>query len=654
MLTIRKKLRAVHRILLALIFTLVPLCATAQSWEQIKASPDYLFGEGTGTTVAEADEKALADLISKISIQVESSFEQTDEETAKGGDVDAQKLVRMKVNTYSQATLTGTERMLISNEPDAIVGRYIKRTEVQRIFEGRKLKVNEFVRLAQNAQADLRIDDALRYYYWAYALTRSLPRPNDLKVEDNDGQTHVAMAWLPEQMNRIFAALQVTATSKPDEEGNVNLRVCYNTSPVGSLDYSYFDGQGWSPLYSARDGQGVLELVPGATPSNVQIKYEYAYKGQAVIDKEIQSVLAVVPSTALRKSYVMVPLNRTATAPAPVATSQWQAEVDKNVSASVAQHNEAEEHNAQNDTPTLVASASTAPTPKEAEIERASKATAPTNTDSYRKAMKSVVKAIATRNYAGVKPLFTPEGYAMFNSLINYGRARLLNPNPQIDYFKLRDEVVARSVPMAFSFAHGVRKKFVEDVTFTFNKDGLIDAVAFAVGQRTWSDVMSRTKWPIPSRMTIIEFLENYKTAYALKRWDYLNSIFDDNALIIVGSVVHRMQRVPGDGIRYQDMPVVRSNRLSKQQYMQNLQKCFRSNEFVNIRFSDTNVQKGRPDVDDYGIQLKQDYYSSSYGDTGYLFLRVDINNPNEPIIRVRTWQPQITRMEDLIDLNSF
>lgn len=82
-----------HRILLALIFTLVPLCATAQSWDQIKASPDYLFGEGTGTTVAEADEKALADLISKISIQVESSFEQTDEETAKGGDVDAQKLV---------------------------------------------------------------------------------------------------------------------------------------------------------------------------------------------------------------------------------------------------------------------------------------------------------------------------------------------------------------------------------------------------------------------------------------------------------------------------------------------------------------------------------------------------------------------------------
>ena len=623
--------------IIALLLSLLPLCAAAQSWDQIKASSDYLWGEGTGTTVAEADERALTDLISKISLQVESSFEQTEEETSKGGEVDAHQIIRNKVNTYSQATLTGTERMLISNEPDAVVGRYIKRSEVARIFEGRKLKVAEFVRLAQNAQADCRIDDALRYYYWAYALTRSLPQPNELKVPDNNGAEHVAMAWLPEQMNQIFGSLSVQPTGRPDEDGNVNLRVTFGGNPVGSVDYSYFDGQGWSNLYSARDGQGVLELVPGVIPASVQLKYEYAYKGQAVIDKEIQSVLAVVPATAMRKSYIMVPLNQVAQAPKPVSQSDQLAQSSSSASSSASatplNNDEAE---------------------AKAEVERASKEATPTNTDRYRNAMQRVIKAIGSHNYASVKPLFTPEGYEMYNSLINYGKARLLKANPTIDYFNLRDEVVARSVPMSFSFAHGVRKKFVEDVTFTFNKDGLIDAVAFAVSHRTWADVMSRTKWPIPSRMTIIEFLENYKTAYALKRWDYLNEIFDDNALIIVGRVVHRMKRVPGDGVRYEDMPIVRSNRISKQQYMQNLKQCFRSNEFVNIRFSDTNVMKGRPDVDDYGIQLKQDYYSSSYGDTGYLFLRVDINNPKEPIIRVRTWQPQITRMEDLIDLSSF
>ena len=41
-----------------------------------------------------------------------------------------------------------------------------------------------------------------------------------------------------------------------------------------------------------------------------------------------------------------------------------------------------------------------------------------------------------------------------------------------------------------------------------------------------------------------------------------------------------------------------------------------------------------------YGIQIRQDYYSINYGDTGYLFLFVDLNDPNNPIIKVRTWQP--------------
>ncbi len=42
-----------------------------------------------------------------------------------------------------------------------------------------------------------------------------------------------------------------------------------------------------------------------------------------------------------------------------------------------------------------------------------------------------------------------------------------------------------------------------------------------------------------------------------------------------------------------------------------------------------------------YAIQIKQDYYSTNYGDEGYLFLMVDINDPLNPIIKVRTWQPE-------------
>ena len=37
-----------------------------------------------------------------------------------------------------------------------------------------------------------------------------------------------------------------------------------------------------------------------------------------------------------------------------------------------------------------------------------------------------------------------------------------------------------------------------------------------------------------------MEFMENYKTAYCLKRFDYIRDIFADDAVIIVGNVAKR------------------------------------------------------------------------------------------------------------------
>ena len=74
---------------------------------------------------------------------------------------------------------------------------------------------------------------------------------------------------------------------------------------------------------------------------------------------------------------------------------------------------------------------------------------------------------------------------------------------------------------------------------------------------------------------------------------------------------------------------------------MKNLSRCFGANEFINIRFANNDVVKLGKGGETYGIQIAQDYYSSTYGDKGYLFLEVDVNNPEQPIIKVRTWQPE-------------
>ena len=122
---------------------------------------------------------------------------------------------------------------------------------------------------------------------------------------------------------------------------------------------------------------------------------------------------------------------------------------------------------------------------------------------------------------------------------------------------------------------------------------------------------------------------------------DYLRQVFDDNAVIITGKVVTRPEGTDDAGRKYLNNKYVQLTRQSKEQYLRNLERCFESNEFINIRFAENDIVKAGVGGEVYGIQIKQDYYSSNYGDTGYLFLMVDLNDPKQPVIKVRVWQPE-------------
>lgn len=189
---------------------------------------------------------------------------------------------------------------------------------------------------------------------------------------------------------------------------------------------------------------------------------------------------------------------------------------------------------------------------------------------------------------------------------------------------------------MSFSF-NGNHRTFVEDVVFHLSKEGKITELAFGLNKTAVNDIMQRGAWSDEARMVMVNFLESYKTAYALKRLDYISSIFSNDALIITGSYVKSTgnKEVGPTNLRH-----VKYTRQTKAQYMKSLKACFASNEYVNIHFADNIIRRSASNPNIYGIQIKQDYYSSSYGDTGYLFLLIDFANTKSPIIHVRTWQP--------------
>lgn len=601
------------RIYSIVILLIIAISAHAQSWEYVKTDTQtYISGEGWGETIDEADKQALASLISKISVVISNDFEMLEGESKIGEEAEYQIYIENKISTYSNATLTNTESLILSNEPDAHVARWIKRSELDKIFQGRKDKVLEYVGNAVKSEEKGKIDDALRNYYWAYQMLKTLQHPSELKFR-HEGEQHVLISWIPVRMDEIFDDIKPVVIGRNGDD--VELYFSFRDKPVASLDYTYFDGSRWSNIYSAKDGKGVLELAPGALGENIQIKYEYAYKNEAHIDKELYSVINVVKGNAMKASYANI-----------------KCKVEKAAAKQIAKE---EKETAEKITETLT----------KLDDEAFIRAT-----------MDKIVDAIKTKNYSSVDDLFTTDGMDMYHRLVSYGKASLVG-TPIYSIYRNGDRVIVRSIPMSFSFSRGVRKSFVEDVVFTFNAAGQIECLAFALDDKAAQDILGKQAWPVNARMSIIEFLENYKTAFALERLDYIKTIFDDNAVIIVGKVAKVATPTMTDQAK---MPTINNNtivtrtRYSKEQYIKHLEACFASNEFVNIRFANNDVVKAGKGGEIYGIQIKQDYYSTNYGDTGYLFLLVDINKPLEPTIKVRTWQPEPDPVEGLFDISHF
>lgn len=571
---------------------------------QILNDASYLTGEGIAQTREEAVGNAIANLLSKVRTSVSASITERMQEQDNNGAITSESIVTSVLKSYTQGALRNTEEICLSTSPEFHIMVYMKRTEMDQIFSERVERVKDYVRSAVSAEEKGRIDNALRYYFWAYNLLSSVQTPGKVKFNYNGGDVYL-QNWIPEQMREIFGKLSVKMGAYDKKSGEAELLVTYAEKPVTSLDFSYFDGTQWSNPTSAKDGMAQIELRPDAPVENVQVKYEYEYKEQARQDGELEMVINIFSDFPMPQANCII---KTGSKSDAKQTARQLAETVSNEGLLNNTNKVEKKHN---------------------------------DYAVYLSTIEKVIEAIRDKNYGKIRQLFTPEGYQMFDQLVHYGKGMLIG-NPSISFYQYQDKVVARSIPMKFSFKNNNRT-FVEDLTLTFNAEKQIESLAFGLDQAAKNDIFNKSigqQWNDDVRMTIATFLENYKTAFALKRLGYIESIFDDNAIIITGAYV-KQARHNLENDKYIENKYVKYNRMNKQSYLKRLKTIFGSNEFINVRFADNDIEKMGNGGELYGIQIHQDYYSSSYSDTGYLFLMIDMNNPSQPSIMVRTWQPE-------------
>lgn len=593
------------------------LCCNADDWNTIKSSGNYYYGDATGICESEAKAAAIDDMISRIAINVSNDFTQIEESTNTNGAVNHASKVQSCLKTYSGTALTNAEFDSETLSDGKIRVRcWIKRSELHMIYKSREERARQLVALSERQLAALRIDLSLQNLYQAYTLIRSVQYPN--MVKDEHG--HVLIDWIKNRIEEILSEVDVAFDKK--DGYNVDLFFTYKKQPVETISFTYYDGNSDQCTGDAKDGRGTINLSDQYAGDTYNLCIEYEFKNLTNNDAELESVFNLIG-----KKYF----------------AQAQKKV-KAVSGGKAK------------------SAARILSEKEAAAPKPQSTQSAANPSDYADIISQVITAISQRDNRQIINQFTDDGYQKFQKLISYGKGRVL-ANSNIAYYKGADghSVVARGLQMSFSFNTGTKRTFVETVNFTFNEDKKIDNVAFGIGNKAENDILFRDapRFSEQSREMLLEFMENYKTAYSLKDMHYIKSIFADDATIIIGHVAKVTDKVSAAHeklLTIDGKEKITYNKYSKSQYLDNLRRCFNANEFINLHFTHNEVQilEKFKDKELYAIQIGQEYNSSRYADKGYLFLMIDMTDHEAPLINIRTWQPQKTPIGDIYNAGSF
>lgn len=224
-----------------------------------------------------------------------------------------------------------------------------------------------------------------------------------------------------------------------------------------------------------------------------------------------------------------------------------------------------------------------------------------------------------------------------------------------------------RNIPLLMTPNATFNEDYHQEAVILFDKEGNIVGFHTALSQNQYKEIIENANPKriddLVRRQIILDFVEQYRTAWMAKDSLYLDAIFSDDALIITGTVVTK--QITKDGIVLPQE--IKYNVKTKQEYMKSLRKTFRMYKSIRVIFDGIEiVAHPNPKFRDYyGVTLRQGYTANGirqYSDNGYVFLLwkfPEQGSDDFPQIYVRTWQPdkignKPLADEDKIGLKSF
>ena len=590
---------------------------------RIQNDPDYYSAEGEGYDVYDAKNKAMLLINNRIATWVSSK---TEDSSVTEGDT-SYTIQSSEVKQFALTALRDVEYLVLEDEPNkARVFCWVSKADVQGMFDLRRQKALEYIETGKKAEQRLQIDDALRNYYWALMLSRSIPDAMGAVRAEFGGEEQYCQSFLPMKIKSVLSQVkaELMGCDKVDGGYLAHLHLTYDGKDVATLQLHYSDGNSRIGPVMAKDGAAELELSALPHDDKLSIRYEYSFRNEAEnLDPELRVLFSEMKAPVIENTRVEVPVRVDVKKETMVAGKKGIGGVSSGV-----------------------LSESEVVAPEEIKMARRIAFTDVDNADSLYMIMSEVEGAIRDHAIERVAEYFTPGAYGVLDTLVNKTGALSVMPgNPWYEFVDAGSQVLARFCRVRLKFKNG--RMFRENITFRFDKEsGKIQSLAFGLTKKAEDDIFNASSsWPDVSRFTILQFMEDYQTAYALKRLHYIDKVYSDEAVIMTGTVLKKGTQVEGRPITLggSDNKAVTYSTMNKGEFLERLRRQFAGREYVHLTYEDNTTKIINSQYAEKGsifaIEIKQYYHSPVYSDEGYLTLIFDVSK-ELPLIYVRFWQP--------------
>ena len=516
---------------------------------------------------------------------------------------------------------------------------YISKAEydkqVQQTAERMRERILGMIEEGKIQEGKVNIAEALKFFNHAAHLARYYKINPKAAVTDN----RMIQSWLDDKIKSILKNVDIELANGVVEYDavdplhyTINVMVRYDGRPVSSLDISYFDGSD-NKVVAVKNGEAALKYPDLQGRSDVRVTVLTSYADD--IEEDMEMAFRMLRPVDYRN----------------FSTKKIPVIIQADTRAIVFDPGEKA-----GDIDYCIEEISVGIPPKlnkvRKEVDRVFLSPG-TEDAQYLEAGQAVERALRTRDYQSVYNLFEPSALEKFKMMTNTGKVSV-SKSPDWRFEKASQYIRGGRIPVSVANGNHSRN---ENVILRFNPEThKISSIAYALTDNAENDIFRDSQWQLESRYALLKFMEDYQTAYTTKDRDYIDRIFNGDAIIITGTFTDKpvkrqnWMKETDANRKVKNVRGVLYHNYNKDDFLRHLEKNFKANSYIYLVFHDAKISKAAtpPQLNEaFWIRLKQDYNSQRYNDKGYLSLLIGIK-PEGSQIYVRTFTPNAVSMDFL------